>query len=284
LEAAKLYIDYKNQFLKSITEKKNLQNWVDIEEEYYEQLKICVINNQIEEVEKLNSDFKQIKDELEKYLKQEYRTRFKPTDIQNKHSYYNLLRIIDSEFEKKDFTTEIASGKPKKILFVNFNYTSIENLYRSPNLRFDDDSIHIHGELYDDKNPIIFGYGDEMDGDYKMLEKKSVGKNFILENMKSVNYSKTNNYSEILRLINSDLYQIFIMGHSCGNSDRTLLNKLFEHKNCVSIKPYCYIDKNGKSDYIDKYINISRHFNDKHLLRERVVNESDCDLMLQFKI
>jgi len=275
-------MSYKNKFLEIITKKTDLQNWVDIEEEYYEQLKTHMIRNEIEKIKKLNSDLKQIKDELEKYLKQEYRTRFKPTDIQNKRSYYNLLRIIDSEFEKKDFTTEIASGKPRNILFINFNYTSIENLYRSPNLGFDADCIHIHGELYDDQNPIIFGYGDEIDDDYKMLEKKSVGKNFILENMKSVNYSQANNYSRILRFINSDLYQIFILGHSCGNSDRTLLNKLFEHENCVSIKPYCYIDKDGKSDYIDKYINISRHFNDKHLLRERVVNASDCDLMPQF--
>jgi len=283
LERNGVVINFKNNFLKIISENLSYQNWIDIEEEYYEQLKICATNDETKKIEKLNSDFKQIKDELEKYLKQEYRTRFKPTDIQNKHSYYNLLRIIDSEFKEEDFTTEFASGKPKNILFVNFNYTPIEGLYYGPNAGIDANSIHIHGELFDDQNPIIFGYGDEIDDDYKMLEKTSIGQNFILENIKSVNYLQTNNYSRILRFINSDLYQIFILGHSCGNSDRTLLNKLFEHENCVSIKPYCYIDKDGKSDYIDKYINISRHFNDKHLLRERVVNASDCDLMPQFK-
>ncbi|RMZ61332.1 hypothetical protein D1632_00110 [Chryseobacterium nematophagum] len=26
------------------------------------------------------------------------------------------------------------------------------------------------------------------------------------------------------------------MAHSCGNTDRTLLNTIFEHENCVSVK------------------------------------------------
>ncbi len=70
------------------------------------------------------------------------------------------------------------------------------------------------------------------------------------------------------------------MGHSCGLSDRTLLSKLFEHENCVSIKPfyYEYKDKKGeiKDDYSDKVRNISRNFKDKTIMREKVVNKTYC--------
>ncbi|RMZ61337.1 hypothetical protein D1632_00105 [Chryseobacterium nematophagum] len=34
-----------------------------------------------------------------------------------------------------------------------------------------DDVIHIHGELNNKSNPIIFGYGDELDEDYRIIEK-----------------------------------------------------------------------------------------------------------------
>ena len=66
------------------------------------------------------------------------------------------------------------------------------------------------------------------------------------------------------------------MGHSCGNSDRTLLNTLFEHRNCVSIKPYYHLKEDGTDNYIELIQNISRNFNDMQLMRDRVVNKSYC--------
>ena len=39
------------------------------------------------------------------------------------------------------------------------------------------------------------------------------------------------------------------MGHSCGTSDRTMLNTLFEHRNCVSIKPFYYEKYDGSGYY-----------------------------------
>ena len=41
-------------------------------------------------------------------------------------------------------------------------------------------------------------------------------------------------------------YDVYTMGYSYGNFDRTFLNDFFEHKNCISIKPYYY--KNGNMD------------------------------------
>ena len=74
------------------------------------------------------------------------------------------------------------------------------------------------------------------------------------------------------------------MGHSCGNSDRTLLNTIFEHKNCISIKPYYHKrKKDGKDNYLDIVQNISRNFTDMKLMRDRVVNKTYCEPLPQVK-
>ena len=67
------------------------------------------------------------------------------------------------------------------------------------------------------------------------------------------------------------------MGHSCGNSDRTLLNTIFEHENCISIKPYYHKRSDGSDNYIEIVQNISRNFKDPKLMRDRVVNKYYCE-------
>lgn len=161
---------------------------------------------------------------------------------------------------------------PDQILLLNFNYTKTANLYLTKTSEFRVN--HIHGELDNDKNPIIFGYGDELDDDYKEIAK--LNDNDYLKNIKSIRYLETDNYRRLLSFIDSAPFQIYIMGHSCGNSDRTLLNTLFEHKNCVSIKPFYYQKDDGGDNYIELIQNISRNFNDMRLMRDRVVNKSYC--------
>lgn len=161
---------------------------------------------------------------------------------------------------------------PDQILFLNFNYTSTADLYIQKDSDFKVN--HIHGELGSDKNPIIFGYGDELDDDYKEISK--LNDNDYLKNIKSIRYLETDNYRKLLSFIDSAPFQIYIMGHSCGNSDRTLLNTLFEHKNCVSIKPFYYEKPDGTDNYIEIIQNISRNFNDMQLMRDRVVNKTYC--------
>ena len=50
------------------------------------------------------------------------------------------------------------------------------------------------------------------------------------------------------------MYQIFIFGHSCGISDRTLLIMLFEHDNCASIKVFYHEKYEGKDGKKSKLI------------------------------
>ncbi len=166
---------------------------------------------------------------------------------------------------------------PDQILFLNFNYTSMADLYIPEGSEFKIN--HIHGELGNEKNPIIFGYGDELDDDYKEIAK--LNDNDYLKNIKSIRYLETDNYRKLLSFIDSAPFQIYIMGHSCGNSDRTLLNTLFEHKNCVSIKPFYYEKPDGTDNYIEIVQNISRNFNDMRLMRDRVVNKTYCRPMVE---
>ena len=170
----------------------------------------------------------------------------------------------------------------RDILFLNFNYTDTEKHY-SYNDDFNSEIIHIHGELDNKKNPIIFGYGDELEENYQKLE--NLQDNAHLENIKSVKYLETDNYKRMLNFINSDKYQVIILGHSCGNSDRTLLNTLFEHENCVSIKPYYFQYTNDKGEIKDNYSdivrNISRSFTDKKSMRDKVVNKTYTDWFSQ---
>ena len=168
--------------------------------------------------------------------------------------------------------------RPKEILFLNFNYTSTETEYdsspkdREYGDRIPTSTIHIHGELGNKTdNKVIFGFGDEIDSNYKTIE--DLDDNNYLENIKSIKYLESISYKTLLEFINSDDYQIFVFGHSCGISDRTLLNTLFENKNCASIKPYYRQINDQKDNYSDIIKNITRNFTNKASLRDKVVNK-----------
>ena len=113
-----------------------------------------------------------------------------------------------------------------------------------------------------------------MDEHYKTLVNKN--DNDYLTNIKSIKYLEAVNYRRLLSFVDSDYFQIYTMGHSCGNSDRTLLHTLFEHKNCVSIKPFYHKKSNNSDDYMNLVQNISRNFTDMALMRDRVVNKTFC--------
>ena len=167
---------------------------------------------------------------------------------------------------------------PDDIMFLNFNYTNTVQHYITP--RYQNQENHIHGEISNPRS-VIFGYGDELDDKFKEL--KAHKNNACLSHVKSIRYLEAPNYRRMLSFIESEPFQVLIMGHSCGNSDRTLLNTIFEHPNCVSIKPYYYIkDKKKNTDnYIELVQHISRNFNDMKLMRDRVVNKTQCEPLVK---
>lgn len=167
---------------------------------------------------------------------------------------------------------------PERTMLLNFNYTDVADQYMpkgNPSFEIN----HIHGSIAD-VDSMIFGYGDELDENYKNLENKN--DNEYLKNMKSIRYQETDNYRRMLSFIESAPYQIFLLGHSCGISDRTLLNTLFEHKNCASIKPF-YYQEGVRDNYNDIIASISRNFTDMKKMRDRVVNKTYCQPLPQAK-
>ena len=90
----------------------------------------------------------------------------------------------------------------------------------------------------------------------------------LLKKIKSFQYPRTHNYHNLLNYLEVSEFDVFIMGHSCGLSDRTLLKTIFEHPNCLAIQVFHY---QGENEHFYKRIEISRHFNNKVLMRERVL-------------
>lgn len=208
--------------------------------------------------------------------------------IDGYYTDYESLRSAESSIEhfKNEFVTDIRSGTfddvmesicpafrlPDNIMLLNFNYTNTADMYLPKADKFTVN--HIHGTL---RNPesVIFGYGDERDDEYEVLMKKD--DNEYLQHIKSFRYLEASNYRNMLSFIESAPYQVCIMGHSCGLSDRTLLATLFEHPNCVSIKPYYHKKCDGTDNYRKLVQNIARNFSDPRLMRDRVVRKDRCE-------
>jgi hypothetical protein len=277
--SSKVSITIKNRFLENISETLTFKNWVDIEGIYYTELKNC-FTSEYEKSAKSNYyinnliiDFSHIRSLLEDYL-------IKTTK--------NQIEIIPSILDKFNhiiqpnlYPNNDRINNSDIIMFLDFNYTNTVNIYYeyfknliSQEIR----CIHIHGEINNSKNPIIFGYGDELDEDHKKIE--SINNKQYLENEKSVNYAKTPNYRNLLNFIDAYQFDVYIMGHSCGKSDRTLLNSIFEHKNCKNIKSFYYIDEDGINDQDDRIMNLYLNFKDKSLFRAKVIDKTNCEPLI----
>lgn len=312
--------NFKNDFFRIINEK-NSQNWVDIENQYYYQLKKIVkskcldmskseeywTEEQRKQVKKLNDEFDSIKNLFENYLKekviQEYNFDDHRNPVGDTFQFPEIFKPIffNQNSEKLDkfleefpipnqdrirqlFTEqEDVAQYVSQLAFLNFNYTPTNNKYiESLNSFIDVKNIHIHGFVDEKRNPINFGFGDEMDDDYKIIE--NINDNEYLKNFKSFQYLHTSNYKNLLDFIDSESFQVYIMGHSCGLSDRTLLNTIFEHQNCISIKVFYYQKEDGTDNYTEITQNISRHFNKKKLMREKIVNKTLCQPLPQIQL
>ena len=170
---------------------------------------------------------------------------------------------------------------PSEVLLLSFNYTDTAEFYSIKDQYGDvwkGNVIQIHNSLSNPED-MIFGYGDEHDEDYKKILNQN--NNDFLINAKSVRYQESENYRNMLSFLESNKFQVFVLGHSCSTSDRTLLNTIFEHPNCVSIKPYYYRDKEGHDNYLEIVQNIYRNFTDMKLMRDRVVNKRFCEPLPQ---
>lgn len=287
---SKIKITSLNRFLGYVIKESKEKTWGGFENDY-KTILVSILKNepilgQEYGVDKLNSDLQQIITLLYEYLinKINIPTTFDP-GIASKIYTKPILkaRIADDEVSRYGHIKAIEqlSTDPdpvlEEVLFVNFNYTStVENYLLkkgSVNLKsviaqkWIDPGIqtsvrYIHGDLRDNlSDSLIFGYGDEMDEHQAILEAMD---NRFLQNIKSVLYTRNPYYREVIDFADAGEFDIIVYGHSCSNTDRTLLNALFEHEKCLSIQPNLH-DPNI-------YTNIYRCFKDKKVMRKKVVD------------
>ncbi len=269
-------INWKSNFFHDIVNDVYNKNWVDIEVIYFDLLAKAVELHDRNLILRLNEEIEFIRDKLITYLQKEQNSFVDLTCIPLLNQIKSRIRVKECLINtiKKDLI-------PSSLYFLNFNYTNLAEMY----IKAIDHSFaklnYIHGCLKPESGNgqlPIFGFGDELDKKYLSFEEGRSNEPF--EHIKSFKYLESNNYRNLLEFIESNPFQVHIYGHSCGISDRTMLNGIFEHSNCISIKPY-YYTKDGKNDYTQKNYSISRHFKDKTLLRSKVVNFKYCEPMVQ---
>jgi hypothetical protein len=185
------------------------------------------------EILQLNQDFDSIKMWLCQYLKEE----------ESKLKRIENYEIFFDKFNNKD------------TIVLNFNYTNTVNSYI--NFKINDIKlIHIHGELENERNPIIFGFAAGNEESKELLNKND---NTFVKNIKKFNYLYTRNEEMLKEHLKSEEYNVFILGHSCGISDKLILNQIFNSDGVYKIYPFYFHNRDG---YFETMVNIDRIIDD----------------------
>lgn len=260
-----IVFDFKSLLLETIFNKTSKLDWVDVEVEYFRILRITKQTN-ISLVRELNLQFQVLKENLIDYLILEEK---KYTNSFDKNP---LIDCFCEKIIKHDIVTHKLEKSilPENLYFLNFNYTkTFEEYIDKCRQIIPTEHNYIHGDLYGTNGYPIFGFGDEFNKDYLLFEEDTNKE--LFRHIKSFEYLQTKNFYLLTRFIDSNAFQVHIYGHSCGVSDRTLLNQIFEHENCKSIKIFYYKKDEKINDFTDKTYEISRHFKDKTILRKKLV-------------
>ncbi|WBX74798.1 AbiH family protein [Tenacibaculum pacificus] len=231
----------------------SFENWFDIEQAYYEELKGIYNSpkeNHNEELDILNKNLQEIKEALKKYLND----KIKPT----------WSGSVNNSFENHFIDRE-------NISFINFNYTNTINCYRD--LANINSNIHIHNSLSED---IIFGYGDDTDEMYQQM--KASKNNDFLKYFKTFDYLKSKNYRKVLNQLAAfkDGYDVLVIGHSLGGTDKTILKTILDNNSCQNIELLKRSDLDSEKEKEDNsfelHANLARIFDSEASLRKKVIS------------
>lgn len=214
-----------NKFLGELYTGKH-NSWFDIEQAYFDELvevyesyktKYTDRGNSVKRLKSLNEDFENVKELLKEYLQ--------------------TIEIGNNDDVLKFFHTNFIGKRNVKI--INFNYTKTISNYLDEILNSHGDQVgvssedvnYIHGEL---EGRIVFGYGDDGNEDYRAM--KFTGINEFLENFKTFDYLHNSNYRAVI----NDLsvlpnYEVYVLGHSLGVTDKTLLGEIMDSDKCLNI-------------------------------------------------
>lgn len=232
-------------------------NWTNIEQHYFTQL-LRAFEHSNQPIDDINSIFQLLITKLAAYLEEI-----------NKPLTNNIPEKLNSVIHR----INELSTKSSKVLFVNFNYTQLFELYLKHHrpTSYPTRVLYIHGNLMSDKE-IIFGYGDDSNEHYSKLE-NSLNDSY-LHYIKSFNYPAQANYERLNNFIEADQFEVLVIGHSLGVSDRVLLKTIFENPNCTKIRLF---HRGNAANHKRKYISLSRHFSDKVSMRKKIVSFDSKD-------
>ncbi len=208
-------------------------NWCDIEQDYFDQINED-INNWPHRIKEINKGFNEVKKDLEDYLANEEKRQIKP--VEQYRTFFQKL-----------------SGN---CLVINFNYTDTPERLYGGGLNGNIQYIQIHGKLHDVDNPIIFGYAADDSQTNKLLDKND---NEYLKNIKRFAYKRTNNETKIEKFLNNNSnnsVDCYILGHSCGLSDKLILSTILNHRSIHNINIFYFND--FEEGYYNSEINIQR--------------------------
>jgi len=268
-----------SELMRALLENCSHTRWVDIEGEFYDQLKGILkredaVDKKKDSLIKLNQSLEYLISQLKIYLK-----ALRNSDYNEAYMHIFTSNILNSDVHGIELDIE---EEPQKTLMLNFNYTDTLRPYTATFYRRSKRPVpqinHVHGHINEELNPLIFGFGDELDEAYLQMEREKIKEYFVY--IKSFWYFRTSNYRDLTRFIDSDDYQVFVIGHSCGLSDRTMLHMLFEHTNCKSIKIFYHGDKDT-NNFTDITYDIARHFKNKSEMRNKIVSLDRSERMPQ---
>lgn len=282
----KHYLKFPFLLLRELDKRLSLNNWIDVEILYYDLLvkmtkSITDIDAKEKYIENYNSNFNKLRIELINYLKQ---LKLPWDEDGQKHRYSDsVITYIREFFDKIILMNTLIPWSKDRLMILNFNYTNtVKSLLSWEQLDKRNYNInHIHGNIDKDIDSVIFGFGDELDKDYLMLESdRSKG---LFSFIKSPHYFQQSNYRELNNFLSKDSYEVYILGHSCGISDRTLFNEIFETDSCKRIRMFYHERENLSNNKLESSIELTKHFKDKIKMRKKVKNFDKGDKMFQIK-
>lgn len=233
-------VKFKNEFFNILFIQHTLNNWCDIEKQYFNHLHD--IPQSASHIKKFHKDFEAIRQHLSNYLKQTTNQYFS-----NSYKYF-FEKLVNYDS-----------------LILNFNYTNTLNKYNAPIRNL----VNIHGELDNDDNPIIFGYAAN---DEESRDLIGFDDNEYMRNIKKHCYKRTNNENRLREYLDKfENINVFILGHSCGISDKLILNQIFNHPHISFIRTFYY--ENHES-YFNTQVNIDRIMNNDENFKKLVPFEN----------
>lgn len=237
------------------------KNWFDIENTYFKELikiKDIALKNtstfDSRQLQILNKEFYEIKIEVLNYLK----------TIKTETDGY-ILQFFVHHFRNV-----------KNVYFVNFNYTNTLKLYTDL-VQFQGNMTlnHIHGDL--ESGNIVFGYGNDQNDDYQEIKNLEIDE--FLRYFKTFDYLNNINYDNVndKAIDKFPSYDVYILGHSLGLTDKTLLSEILNKDKCRSIHFFKRSDLKEdpsivKSIYRELTYSASRILTNERELRKKIVN------------